>query len=166
MKRFAPVLLLAAIAALPAHARQEWDCWYKAEARYGVPATLLYAIAKQESGLRPNAIGRNDNGSYDIGLMQINSSWLPKLKREFGITKEHLIQDACVNLMVGAWILAGNIRDHGYNWKAVGAYNARTPWKRERYARAINAQLVKLARAQARERVSRAEPPVMEQVDG
>jgi hypothetical protein len=60
--------------ALPAHA-----CWDDAAQRYQVSSALLYAIARTESGLNPLAIGRNGNGSRDIGLMQINSSWpLPR----------------------------------------------------------------------------------------
>jgi hypothetical protein len=53
--------------------------------------------------------------------MQINDAWLPALAR-FGIAESHLF-DACINVHVGAWILADNIRRHGYGWEAVGAYN-------------------------------------------
>jgi soluble lytic murein transglycosylase-like protein len=120
--------LLLALAAPAASA-----CWDAAAARYGLNPYLLYAIAKTESNLNPQAINRNNhNGSYDIGLMQINSSWLPKL-RSFGIEERHLY-DACTNLLVGAWILAGNMRAMGNSWTAVGAYNARDPVRRLRYA--------------------------------
>ena len=60
--------------------------------------------------------------SYDIGLMQINSSWLPKL-RTLGID-EQALKDPCQNLMVGAWILAHHMREDGADWNGVGAYNA------------------------------------------
>jgi soluble lytic murein transglycosylase-like protein len=63
------------IAALPARA-----CWEQAGERYGLSPELLYAIARTESGLDPQAVGRNRNGSRDIGLMQINSVWLPRLR--------------------------------------------------------------------------------------
>ena len=65
---------LAFGAALPAQA-----CWDDAAQRYQVSSALLYAIARTESGLNPQAIGRNGNGSRDIGVMQINSPWLPTL---------------------------------------------------------------------------------------
>lgn len=96
-------------------------CWDAAARRYDVPAELLQAIARQESGLKPGAVGRNPNGTRDLGLMQINDAWLPTLAR-FGIAESHLF-DACINVHVGAWILADNIRRHGYGWEAVGAYN-------------------------------------------
>lgn len=72
--------------------------------------------------------------------MQINSSWLPKL-RQWGIDEAALLTDACTNLMVGAWVLADNIQRLGYNWKAIGAYNAKTEWKRVKYANAIYRRL-------------------------
>jgi soluble lytic murein transglycosylase-like protein len=97
-------------------------CWEQAAQKYGVNVYLLYAIAKTESSLEPAAVNRNNgNGSYDVGLMQINSSWLPTLKR-FGIEEKDLYEP-CVSIDVGAWILAHNIRSHGNTWAAVGAYN-------------------------------------------
>lgn len=108
-------------------------CWQEAAARYGVNASLLYAIARTESGLDPLARGRaNANGSYDIGLMQINSGWLPALRRH-GI-EERQLYDACTSIHVGAWILAQNMRRLGNSWDAVGAYNAADPKKRLAYA--------------------------------
>lgn len=99
------------------------NCWAEAGKRYGVDPWLLYSIAQQESSLRPLVVSpRNRNGSYDIGIMQINSRWLPELKR-YGITEQHLYEP-CLNINVGAWVLAHAMRSMGPNWKAVGAYNA------------------------------------------
>ena len=98
-------------------------------------AYLLYAIAKTESGLNPNAVNRNRNGSYDIGLMQVNSRWLPTL-RKYGVDEKQLF-DPCVSIHVGAWILAQNMQRMGNSWEAVGAYNARNPELRLRYARKV-----------------------------
>ena len=104
--------------------------------KYSVNPYLLFAIARTESGLKPHVVSApNKNGSYDIGLMQINSSWLPKLKK-FGIT-EAALKDSCVNLDVGAWILSDNMKRHGNSWKAVGAYNAVSADKQVTYARKV-----------------------------
>ncbi len=100
-------------------------CWEEAATRYQVSSTLLHAIARTESGLNPQAIGRNTNGSRDIGLMQINSAWLPTLSR-YGINERDLFEP-CTSIHVGAWILAGNIQRLGYTWDAVGAYNTPNP---------------------------------------
>lgn len=97
-------------------------CWDEAATRYGVNPYMLYAIAKTESGLNPAAINRNKNGSYDLGMMQINSIWFPTLRRH-GIDEQQLL-DPCTSIHVGAWILAQNIRRMGNTWEAVGAYNA------------------------------------------
>lgn len=101
-------------------------CWDQAAHRYAVSASLLRAIAQVESSERAAAMNRTHverTGSYDIGLMQINSRWLPRLA-EFGIDEAALIGDPCTNVMVGAWILAGNFSRLGAGWDAVGAYNA------------------------------------------
>ncbi|PHV06646.1 invasion protein [Janthinobacterium sp. BJB412] len=127
-RRCRPWLLALWLLGGPAHA-----CWQDAAARYGVNASLLYAIARTESRLDPLARGRtNANGSHDIGLMQINSGWLPTLRR-YGIGEGQLY-DACTNIHIGAWILARNMRRLGNSWDAVGAYNAADPKKRLAYA--------------------------------
>jgi soluble lytic murein transglycosylase-like protein len=124
-------LIVCAIVAAPCRA----DCLDDAAAYRHLDVRLVRAIAQHESGMRANAIHRNSNGTDDIGLMQINSSWLPKLAK-YGISREHLF-NACVNAYVGTWILASNCRQFGATWKAVGAYNALSPQKQLIYANAI-----------------------------
>lgn len=43
---------------------------------------IAIRIAKAESGLRPDAIGKNSNGTYDIGLMQINDVHNKRISRQ------------------------------------------------------------------------------------
>jgi hypothetical protein len=119
--------------ALPGVARA--DCLDDAAAFQHVSVSLLRGIAQVESGMNPNAVNTNANGTIDIGLMQINSTWLPTLARE-GITQQSLF-DPCTNAYVGAWILSQNIRQLGANWNAIGAYNSASPDKRLAYARKV-----------------------------
>lgn len=100
-------------------------CFDTAAKKFSLDKTLLKAIAHTESGFNVNAISpQNSNATFDIGLMQINSAWLPTLSK-YGISREKL-QNPCANIHVGAWILANNISTYGRTWRAVGAYNSPT----------------------------------------
>ncbi len=100
-------------------------CWDEAGQRYGVSPHLLHAIAQVESNLNPQALNlthRERTHTYDVGLMQINSSNLAALARH-GIRERDLL-DPCINIHVGAWLLAHAFRHTGFSWNGVGAYNA------------------------------------------
>lgn len=90
--------------------------------------------------MKPTAIGRNRDGSFDIGLMQINSSHMARLKK-MGVSEKQLLNDPCISVIVGASILSDMMKIYGYSWEAVGAYNAGTSPKnaeiRNRYAKKI-----------------------------
>lgn len=103
-------------------------CYEQAAASYanfGMTPALLQAIAKAESNANPKAMNLTHlaaTGSYDIGLMQIDSRWLPDLAR-LGITEQALLEP-CQNVLVAAWILAPLLKRYGPGWEAIGAYNA------------------------------------------
>lgn len=124
MKRVILLLLLVSQSVLA-------NCWDTAGHYYHVDPYLLFAIAKVESGMNPNAVGLNHDGSRDVGLMQINSSHFSELQRQ-GIDESRLIAEPCTSIMVGASILSSMIKVYGYNWEAVGAYNAGL--KKENYS--------------------------------
>jgi soluble lytic murein transglycosylase-like protein len=129
------VIVLILLLAFPALSSA--FCFEKAGTEYGVSPHLLWAIAKVESGFIPQAINWNPNGTYDYGVMQINSSWAGKL----GMDTWESLGEPCTNVRVGAWILAQCIQKHGYTWEAVGCYNASDRKKRQRYARKVYAVL-------------------------
>lgn len=133
-------LISACFLFVPPLSASAW-CFDEAAARYKVSAQLLRDISQVESSMNPNAIGVNDDGSEDLGLMQISSYWLPKLNR-YGITRKDLFVP-CDNIHVGAWILAHNIAQYGHTWRAVGAYNARSEKKREKYVKKVWAVMQK-----------------------
>lgn len=109
------------------------DCtWESVAARYRVNPQILFSIARKESGLNPLAINRNANGTLDFGLMQVNSRWLPLLGT-WGIRQQDLM-DSCINLHVGAYILASEMARRGNTWEAVGSYHSPTPWRQNKYA--------------------------------
>lgn len=86
---------------------------------------------------------RGKGKSYDVGLMQVNVQWLRKLNISPAVAIEPVN-----NAWLGVWILAHAIREHGLNWKAVGAYHSPTPARQQRYAIAINRQYRKILQEQ------------------
>lgn len=123
------------LAPSPVHA----FCFEEAGAIYRVSPQLLWAIAKVESSFNASALNRNENGSYDVGLMQINSAWAKVLGEELWAS----LGNPCQNVKVGAWILAQCMRRYGYTWEAVGCYNATSPDKRAKYAWKVFSSLPK-----------------------
>lgn len=106
---------------------------------WGAPPSLARAIADVESGFRPWAINIQGEShyladkesalalvkkaslqkkSYDIGLMQINSYWLKRLD----LDPEDVL-DPQINVLIGCWILAEEVKRYGLTWKAIGAYH-------------------------------------------
>ena len=122
MKKLSLLAFLAALVIAPWNAGA--TCFAEAAARYKVSEKLLRCIRVTEnpSGRADVINTSNSDGSKDIGYMQINSWWLPKLS-SYGIGEEQL-KNTCVSVNVAAWILANNIVRYGPTWKAVGAYNS------------------------------------------
>lgn len=98
------------------------NCWVSASQQYGEPAYLLYAMASVESSFDPLAVAHARDGSHSIGLMQVNSRWLPTLAGS-GLSEQDLFEP-CTNVHVGAWSLAQEIARYGYSWMAIGSYYA------------------------------------------
>lgn len=126
----------------------EWtaanQCVADAAQKNGLPVRLFAAILATEAGT-VGKIVRNTNGTYDIGPAQVNSSWLPKLAR-MGISEDKLLNDGCLNVSVGAWILAGEMNgaspaDPADYWRRVGNYNSHTQTYNVRYQKRVWAHL-------------------------
>ncbi|WP_336285832.1 transglycosylase SLT domain-containing protein [Citrobacter arsenatis] len=119
---------------------KEYDCFELAGRDANIDPLLLKAIAWQESGLKHRSIGSNAlagfKDGYGYGLMQIDSQHLQNLKK-YGITKENLINDICLNVYVGAYIMAVAFKKLGKNWDAVGAYNAGFEESRQQHERRV-----------------------------
>ena len=121
-------------------------CFVKAGEEYNISPQLLWAIAKSESNFNPSAINWNQNGSFDYGLMQINSWWYSKLGHERWMR----LDDPCYNVKIGAWILDQCISKHGYTWGAVGCYNSKNKYRGAVYANKVYKNLLKAAAYQQR----------------
>ncbi len=107
---------------------------------YHLPVALFSAVLRTEGGT-VGQIHRNANGSYDMGPAQINSTWLPTLARA-GITRSMVLNNGCLNVSLGAWILAqamagADPHDPAQYWRHVGDYNSHTPVWNNKYARMV-----------------------------
>ncbi|PAV02437.1 hypothetical protein CBG25_10840 [Arsenophonus sp. ENCA] len=101
------------------------DCFDKAGSYYHIDPDYLRAIAWQESNFNPKAKNKNKDGSFDLGVMQINSKTFNAIKNEYPMLIENdLINHPCLNIHLGAMILTRNFASYGKNWLAVGMYNA------------------------------------------
>jgi hypothetical protein len=102
----------------------------------------LMALRKQEGGWIGAEV-RNGNGTHDLGPMQVNSWWVPRIARLIARNESQvrtwLRDDACFNVDVARWIFLSALRDTGDFWKAVGIYHSPTRWRQIRYARSISA---------------------------
>ena len=135
MKRlnFLPKLLFFAVIFISGKAVA--DCFDVAAAYHGVNPWILRGIAHVESGFKEKARNKNRNGTWDYGMMQINSIHLPELARH-GVSRLDLF-DACKSVHVAAWLLRKKMDRHGNTWGAVGAYHSETPVFRDSYARRV-----------------------------
>jgi len=102
------------------------ECVAEVSRRYQIPVALLGGVLAQERG-RLGQSSPNKNGTWDIGPMQVNSSWL-KFFAQYGVTEHRLKHDGCANLAVGAWIIRYEQgRAKGDLWRAVGRYHSHQP---------------------------------------
>lgn len=111
------------------------EYYQKVGSHYNIPPLLLKNIVRIESGGNPNAIRKNDNGTKDYGLMQINSIHFSRL-RQWGIN-ENNIMNPQINIFVGGWLLSEHIKDRGFNLQAIGNYHSKTDVYREQWLKKL-----------------------------
>lgn len=97
----------------------------------------LWGLRDQEAGWIGAEI-RNTNGSYDLGPLQVNSWWIPRIARQLGRSETQVRQwlrdDACFNIDAARWIFLSALSVTGDYWRAVGTYHSPTTWRQRRYA--------------------------------
>ena len=100
-------------------------CSITAAIKYEIPANLVLAVAEKEGG-KPGQKIRNSNGTYDIGSMQFNTTYLKDLKK-YGITSEDVASGGCYPFELAAWRIRGHIQnDKGDIWTKAANYHSRT----------------------------------------
>jgi len=100
----------------------------------------LWGLREQEAGWLGAEVA-NTNGTHDLGPLQINSWWVPRIARLVGKPEHHvrhwLRYDACFNAEAARWIFLSGLRSTGNYWKAVGVYHSPTAWRQLAYAEKV-----------------------------
>ncbi|MDR0549563.1 MAG: lytic transglycosylase domain-containing protein [Deltaproteobacteria bacterium] len=109
------------------------DCLKKASRRFEVPLELALGVLATEGG-QVGRVNFNKTGTYDLGPMQINSTWLPILA-ELGVRPKDVRDNGCANVAIGVWILRLNYLETKDKEKALAYYHSRNPKKGRAYAR-------------------------------
>ena len=112
---------------IPPQKQEQVVCAITAAEKFDIPANIVLAVAEKEGG-KPGQWVRNTNGTYDVGPMQFNTSYLNQLAK-YGITPEDVASAGCYPYDLAAWRLAVHIKDDkGDLWTKVANYHSRTPY--------------------------------------
>lgn len=104
----------------------------------------LWGLRDQEAGWIGAEV-LNSNGSHDLGPLQVNSFWVPRLAtltgRPANQVRAWLINDACFNVQAARWIFLSALASTGDYWRAVGVYHSPTDWRQKRYVSSVAGHL-------------------------
>ena len=97
----------------------------------------LWGLRAQEAGWLGAQVA-NSNGTHDLGPLQINTWWVPRIARLID-RSEHNVRhwlryDAGFNAEAARWIFLSALEMTGDYWKAVGVYHSPTAWRQRAYA--------------------------------
>ena len=110
-----------------------------------LPLAALIGILATENGRTGEAL-QNDNGTWDMGPFQVNTTHVNELA-EMGIAPEAVLQNGCTNAYAAAWLLRKEYNRTGNIWQAIGAYHSRTPHRRDAYIAQVKTNLARLSRS-------------------
>ena len=104
---------------------------------YSLPPRVLPSIQAVEGG-GPGTVHRNTDGSDDLGVMQINTLWLPALSRYTRLdpaeVRDRLLRRPCFNIAAAGLILRTYLDEtRGDLMRAVGNYHSHTPLLNQTY---------------------------------
>jgi len=117
------------------------DCLTAAAAAHRLPPAMLVILLKVEGGTLGH-VSRNTDGTVDIGPLQVNTVWVPRIAAHWSATPATafvaLRDNLCANLEGGAWILRQAMDEaRGDFWGGVGIYHSHNPDYKARYLRKV-----------------------------
>ncbi len=112
-------------------------CMAATAAFYQLPPRVLPAIQVVESG-RVGSVSHNRDGSDDLGVMQVNTLWLPALSQAsrlpVPVVRARLVDEPCFSIAAaGAIMRTYLIETKGDLMQAVGDYHSHTPALNQSY---------------------------------
>ena len=115
---------------------------------YGLPPRVLPSIQAVEGG-GLGSVHLNSDRSEDLGVMQVNTRWIPALARYTGLgedaVRRRLIAVPWFNIAAAGAILRVYLNEaHGDLMQAVGSYHSHTPVLNQAYQAQVLHSAVKL----------------------
>ncbi len=115
---------------------------------YDLPPRVLPSIQAVEGG-GIGVIHRNRDGTEDLGVMQINTLWLPTIGRYAGMTppqvRQELLNNPCFNISAAGMILHGYLQETGGDvMQAIGNYHSHTPIHNQGYQLKVMRSVMRL----------------------
>jgi Transglycosylase SLT domain len=112
-------------------------CMVAAAAFYHLPPRVLPSIQVVEGG-RPGTVSTNTDGTQDLGVMQVNTRWVPRFAAITGMRTEavraRLVADPCFNIAAAGAIMRLALSESGGDLlRAVGIYHSHTPARANAY---------------------------------
>lgn len=122
---------------------------------YDLPPRVLPSIHAVEGG-GTGVIHRNNNGTEDFGVMQINTLWLSRLSRLTGepvaAVRAQLLSSPCYNISAAGMILRDCLDETGGDlMRAIGNYHSHTPVHNQGYQAKVMRAVMRVVRREARE---------------
>ena len=144
----AVLLFVGLIAPARAEVSNVEACLLAAADVHRIPPATLFILLQVERG-QLGRVSQNTNGTVDIGPMQVNEIWLPKIAAHWRSTPMeayHALRDSfCANIEGGAWILRQALDEaHGDFWDGVGRYHSHDPRYKSDYLRKVLRQVLRL----------------------
>lgn len=121
-------------------------CAITAATRYSVPVNIFLAVVEKEGG-KPGQYVKNKNGTYDIGPLQFNTSYIKTLSK-YGITYKSVEghDNSCYPYHLAAWRIKQHINnDNGDIYQKVSNYHSKTPFYNALYRADLIKRSEKLA---------------------
>jgi len=133
-------------------------CLKAAAEVHHVSAGVLVLLLTVEDG-RLGEVSENTNASVDIGPMQVNDAWVPRMAAHWGAseaaTYRALRDSFCANVEGGAWVLRQALDEaHGNLWEGVALYHSHDPGLKRAYMRLVYGKAMRLKRESERELAS------------